>query len=89
MAALGRCHRQARRGQPAGLSVAPSKSGDHDHANVLAGRVAAASVMSGRLPLQELAYPREHVQVGVLAHDGVQVPVTGEDLELMAAGRDL
>src|ERR1700722_20646072 len=45
--------------------------------------------ISGRLPLEELADPREDVGVGALAHDRVDVTVAGEDLELGHARRDL
>jgi hypothetical protein len=34
------------------------------------------------LPLQELGYPREDVDVRVLRHERIHVAVTGEDLEL-------
>src|ERR1700729_3765207 len=45
--------------------------------------------ISGRLPLEELADPREDVGVGALAHDRVDVSVAREDLELGQARRDL
>src|SRR5580704_6630829 len=38
--------------------------------------------ISGRLPLEELADPREDVGVGALAHDRVDVSVARQDLEL-------